>query len=88
MNQWELIRLRCVRDGEPVSVLARPLGLSRNTSAKVRAPHRPAPARVATYLTLFRSRSTRRAVRPRFRVSSCRARLRSPVVELPFTMPA
>ncbi len=43
MEQWEQIRLRCVRDGEPIKVVARELGLSRNTVRKfvrsIIAPH-------------------------------------------------
>jgi predicted transcriptional regulator len=31
MDQWEVIRLRCVRDGEPIKRVARELGLSPNT---------------------------------------------------------
>ncbi len=42
MDQWEDIRLRCVRDGEPIKVVARELGLSKNTVRKyvrsLRAP--------------------------------------------------
>lgn len=34
MDQWETIRLRCVRDGEPIKVVARDLGLSKNTVRK------------------------------------------------------
>lgn len=44
MDQWESIRLRCVRDGEPVKVVARELGLSRNTVRKyVRSIVAPQP---------------------------------------------
>lgn len=45
MDQWETIRLRCVRDGEPIKLVARELGLSKNTVRKyvrsLRAPQRP-----------------------------------------------
>ncbi|MGH7736358.1 MAG: IS21 family transposase [Candidatus Tyrphobacter sp.] len=34
MNQWELIRLRCARDGEPIKRVARELGLAPNTVRK------------------------------------------------------
>lgn len=34
MDTWETIRLRCVRDGEPIKTVARDLGLSRNTVKK------------------------------------------------------
>lgn len=34
MDQWETIRLRCVRDREPVKLVARELGLSKNTVKK------------------------------------------------------
>jgi transposase len=34
LDQWETIRLRCVRDGEPIKVVARDLGLSKNTVRK------------------------------------------------------
>jgi len=44
MDQWELIRLRCVRDGEAIKVVARELGLSRNTVRKyVRTITAPQP---------------------------------------------
>jgi transposase len=44
MDQWESIRLRCVRDGEPIKVVARELGLSRNTVRKyVRSIVAPQP---------------------------------------------
>lgn len=43
MDQWETIRLRCVRDGEPIKTVARELGLSKNTVRKyvrsLSAPH-------------------------------------------------
>lgn len=42
MDQWETIRLRCVRDGEPIKLVARELRLSKNTVRKyvrsLRAP--------------------------------------------------
>lgn len=45
MDLWETIRLRCVRDGEPIKVVARDLGLSKNTVRKyvrsLRAPQHP-----------------------------------------------
>jgi hypothetical protein len=45
LDQWETIRLRCVRDGEPIKVVARDLGLSKNTVRKyvrsLQAPQRP-----------------------------------------------
>ena len=42
MDQWETIRLRCVRDGEPIKTVARDLGLSKNTVRKyVRSLHAP-----------------------------------------------
>lgn len=34
MHTWETIRLRCVRDGEPIKTVARDLGLSKNTIKK------------------------------------------------------
>ncbi|MGC8485385.1 MAG: IS21 family transposase [Candidatus Baltobacteraceae bacterium] len=34
MDQWELIRLRCVRDDEPIKRVARELGLAPNTVRK------------------------------------------------------
>src|SRR5664279_5554788 len=34
LDQWETIRLRCVRDGEPIKVVACDLGLSKNTVRK------------------------------------------------------
>jgi len=34
LDQWETIRLRCVRDGEPIKLVARELGLSKNTVRK------------------------------------------------------
>ncbi len=34
MDQWEVIRLRCVRDGEPIKRVARELGLAPNTVRK------------------------------------------------------
>ena len=34
MDTWETIRLRCVRDREPVKTVARELGLSKNTVKK------------------------------------------------------
>jgi transposase len=43
LDKWETIRLRCVRDGEPIKVVARELGLSRNTLRKyirgIMVPH-------------------------------------------------
>ncbi len=42
MDQWETIRLRCIRDGEPIKIVARDLGLSRNTVRKyVRSLYAP-----------------------------------------------
>ena len=45
MDRWETIRLRCVRDGEPIKTVARELGLSKNTVRKyvhsLRAPQHP-----------------------------------------------
>jgi transposase len=45
LDQWETIRLRCVRDGEPIKVVARDLGLSKNTVRKyvrsLQAPQHP-----------------------------------------------
>jgi transposase len=45
LDQWETIRLRCVRDGEPIKVVARDLGLSKNTVRKyvrsLQAPEHP-----------------------------------------------
>ena len=44
MDQWGSIRLRCVRVGEPIKVVARELGLSRNTVHKyVRSIVAPQP---------------------------------------------
>jgi transposase len=34
LDKWEDIRLRCVRDGEPIKVVARDLDMSRNTVRK------------------------------------------------------
>ncbi len=34
MDVWEQIRLRCVRNGEPVKLVARELGISKNTVKK------------------------------------------------------
>jgi len=34
LDTWETIRLRCVRDGEPIKTVARDLGLSKNTVKK------------------------------------------------------
>jgi transposase len=34
MDKWEVIRLRCVRDGEPIKRVARELGLAPNTVRK------------------------------------------------------
>ena len=43
MDTWETIRLRCVRDGEPIKSVARELGLSKNTVRKyVRSLRAPA----------------------------------------------
>lgn len=45
MDMWETIRLRCVRDGEPIKTVARELGLSKNTVRKyvrsLQAPEHP-----------------------------------------------
>ncbi|TAM72486.1 IS21 family transposase [bacterium] len=46
MQTWELIRLRCVRDGEPIKRVARELGLAPNTVRKyVRDLSPPGPPR-------------------------------------------
>ena len=49
MDTWETIRLRCVRDREPVKTVARELGLSKNTVKKyihsLQAPHYQRPER-------------------------------------------
>ena len=46
MKQWEDIRLRCVRDGEPQKRVARELGISPNTVRKyVRQGEAPKPPR-------------------------------------------
>ena len=34
MDVWEQIRLRCVRNGEPVKLVARELGIPKNTVKK------------------------------------------------------
>jgi transposase-like protein len=34
LDVWEQIRLRCVRNGEPVKLVARELGISKNTVRK------------------------------------------------------
>ena len=34
MDQWEIIRVRCVRDREPIKRVARDLGVSKNTVRK------------------------------------------------------
>ena len=51
MDTWETIRLRCVRDGEPVKLIARELGLSKNTVKKyvrsLQAPQRQALKRAS-----------------------------------------
>lgn len=49
MDQWETIRLRCVRDREPIKLVARELGLSKNTVKKyvhaLQAPQCQSPKR-------------------------------------------
>ena len=46
MEQWEDIRLRCVRDGEPKKRVARDLGIAPNTVRKyVRQTEAPQPPR-------------------------------------------
>ena len=49
MDTWETIRLRCVRDREPVKTVARELGLSKNTVKKyirsLQAPQYQSPKR-------------------------------------------
>jgi len=55
MDQWEIIRLRCVRDGEPIKCVARELGLAPNTVRKyVRSQSAPAK------MTLHRPRRLER----------------------------
>ena len=44
LDQWETIRLRCVRDGERIKTVARDLGISRNTVRDyVRRMEAPSP---------------------------------------------
>jgi transposase len=49
LDQWETIRLRCVRDREPIKLVARELGLSKNTVKKyvhaLQAPQCQSPKR-------------------------------------------
>jgi hypothetical protein len=46
MEQWEVIRLRCERDGEPIKHVARDLALSPNIVRKnIRKPDAPEPQR-------------------------------------------
>jgi transposase len=51
MDRWETIRLRCLRDGEPIKVVARELGMSPNTVRKYVRSQRP-----PTKVTLRRER--------------------------------
>lgn len=51
MDQWEVIRLRCVRDGEPIKRIARELGLAPNTVRKYVRTHA-----VPTKVTIGRER--------------------------------
>jgi len=57
LDTWETIRLRCVRDGEPVKLVARELGLSKNTVKQyirsLQAPQRRALKR-ACRLDMYR----------------------------------
>lgn len=41
MNQWELIRLRCLRDHEPIARVAREVGVSENTVRKYLRTDKP-----------------------------------------------
>lgn len=41
LDQWEEIRLRCVRDGEPIKAVARDLGIAPNTVRKYVRSHQP-----------------------------------------------
>jgi transposase-like protein len=46
MEQWEIVRLRCERDREPIKRVARDLGLSPNTVRKyLRVTNAPTPPR-------------------------------------------
>jgi hypothetical protein len=49
LDQWETIRLRCVRDREPIKLVARELGLSKNIVKKyvhaLQAPQCQSPKR-------------------------------------------
>jgi transposase-like protein len=46
MEQWEAVRLRCERDGEPIKRVARELGISANTVRKyLRAANAPTAPR-------------------------------------------
>ena len=59
MDQWETIRLRCVRDGEPIKAVARDLGLAPNTVRKyVRSQQPPAKARLHRERRLDRYQTT------------------------------
>jgi transposase len=57
LDTWEIIRLRCVRDGEPIKLVARELGLSKNTVRKyvrsLQAPQHPGVKR-ACRLDVYR----------------------------------
>lgn len=47
MDQWEQVRLRCVRDGEPIKTVARELGVAPNTVRKyVRSLQPPTRAKL------------------------------------------
>jgi transposase len=47
MNQWETIRLRCLRDQEPIARVARELGVSENTVRKyIRTDSPPTKMRI------------------------------------------
>src|SRR5579884_167870 len=49
LDVWETIRLRCIRDGDPMKTVARDLGLSKNTVRKyvrsLQAPDYQSPKR-------------------------------------------
>jgi transposase len=46
LDQWEQIRLRCVRDGEPIKAVARDLGMAPNTVRKYVRSQQP-PGKVS-----------------------------------------
>jgi transposase len=59
LNQWETIRIRCVRDKEPYKRVARDLGISKNTVKKyaqaIAAPLQRAPPGRTSLMSRFES---------------------------------